>query len=139
MGFRPPPDTDWVLLAADATALPAAAGILAWLPEGTRVRAWIEVPHEDDRIELPTAADADVVWLVRAPGTRPGLLVDAVRAADLPEGRPYAWLAGESGAVRALRRELVGERGHDRGRVEFTGYWRPGASEEDLRAEAVEG
>ncbi|MCO1594787.1 siderophore-interacting protein [Micromonospora sp. RHAY321] len=136
--FRPPDDTDLVLLAADETALPAAAGILAWLPAGTRVRAWIEVPAAADIVELPTEADAEIKWIVR--GSTPAgsdLLVTAVRGARLPAGTPYAWIAGESGAVRALRRHLVGERGIDRRRVTFAGYWRRGASEEDLRAEAL--
>ncbi|MEH1101565.1 siderophore-interacting protein [Micromonospora sp. CPCC 205561] len=136
--FRPPVDTDSVLLVADETALPAAAGILAWLPPDTRVRAWIEVPDAADIQRLPSAARAEVTWIVRG-GTAAGstLLVDAVRAARLPEGTPYAWIAGESSMVRAVRRHLVAERGLDRRRVTFSGYWRRGASEEDLRAEAA--
>ncbi|MGS2616799.1 siderophore-interacting protein [Micromonospora sp. LZ34] len=127
-----------MLLAADETALPAAGGILDWLPAGTRVRAWIEVPDAADIQQLPTAAQAEVSWVVRG-STPPGsdLLVDAVRAARLPAGATYAWVAGESAMVRAVRRHLVGERGLDRRRVTFTGYWRRGASEEDLRAEAL--
>ncbi|MDN3358803.1 siderophore-interacting protein [Actinomadura sp. DC4] len=132
--FRPPSDTGWLLLTADETALPAVAGILSWLPAGVPVRAWIEVPHPEDERPLPTAADAEVTWL--AGGAR-GSVLDAVRAASLPAGVPYAWIAGESSAVRALRRHLVGARGFDRRRVEFTGYWRKGASEEDLLAEAA--
>ena len=126
--FRPPGDTGWVLLTADVTALPAVAGILRWLPAGTPAWVWIEVPHAEDRRELPT--DAEVTWLVRG-----NSLLDSVRAADLPAGTPYAWIAGESGSVRAQRRHLVKERGFDRRRVTFTGYWRLGASEEDLLAE----
>ncbi|SCL46272.1 NADPH-dependent ferric siderophore reductase, contains FAD-binding and SIP domains [Micromonospora citrea] len=135
--FRPPAGTDSVLLVADETALPAAAGILAWLPADTPVRAWIEVPDAADIRELPTAARAEVRWVVRG-GTAPGstLLADAVRAARLPAGTPYAWVAGESSMVRAVRRHLVAERGLDRRHVTFAGYWRRGASEEDLRAEA---
>ncbi|MGC5019251.1 siderophore-interacting protein [Micromonospora sp. DT47] len=135
--FRPPPGTGPVLLVADETALPAAAGILAWLPAGTPVRAWLEVPAAGDIRELPTAATAEVRWLVRGsnpPGS--GLLVAAVRAARLPAGTPYAWIAGESATVRAVRRHLIAERGLDRRRVTFAGYWRRGASEEELRAEA---
>jgi NADPH-dependent ferric siderophore reductase len=134
--FRPPPEADWILIAADETALPAVGGILAWLPAGTRVRVWIEVPHLEDLLELPTAADAEITWLVRADS--PGrALLDAVRAAaDLPaEGTPYAWLAGEARAVRELRRHLVGERGFDRSAVTFTGYWRRGTTEEQLLEE----
>jgi NADPH-dependent ferric siderophore reductase len=132
--FRPPPDTDWVLLAADETALPAVAGILEWLPPGTRARAWIEVPYAEDIRRLPTEADAEITWLVRG---RSGPAVEAIRGAALPAGAPYAWIAGEAGAVRALRRHLVAERGFDRRAVTFTGYWRRGATEEDLLAEAT--
>ncbi|GAA2404247.1 siderophore-interacting protein [Streptomyces glaucosporus] len=135
--FRPPSDTDWVLLAADETALPAVEGILAWLPAGTRARVWIEVPRAGDARPLPTAADAEITWLAREGLHRHGAVVDAVRGAALPAGTPYAWLAGESAAVRALRRHLVGERGLGRERVAFSGYWRLGASEEELRAEAL--
>ncbi|MBN3929890.1 siderophore-interacting protein [Streptomyces verrucosisporus] len=142
VGFRPPAGTDRVLLAADETALPAVAGILAWLPAGVRVRAWVEVPRAGDVRPLPTAADAEVTWLVREDFRRHGAVVDAVRGAALPGetwGGAYAWLAGEAAAVRALRRHLVSERGLERGRVAFSGYWRLGASEEDLRTEALAG
>ncbi|MER0246362.1 siderophore-interacting protein [Streptomyces sp. HSW2009] len=146
----PRPGTDWVLITADETALPAVAGILAWLPAGTPAAVWIEVQHADDRQDLPTEAAADITWIVRdqtpagaaeAPehGQR---TVDAVRAAELPAGTPYAWIAGESGTIRALRRHLVGERGFDRKAVKFTGYWRLGATEDQLleqeAAEAAE-
>ncbi|MET9297643.1 siderophore-interacting protein [Streptomyces sp. NPDC003077] len=139
--FRPPPGTDWILLTADETALPAVAGILAWLPAGTPVKAWIEVPHADDRQDLPTAANADITWLVRDGHTPTDAepLLDAVRAADLPGSTPYAWIAGEASGVRALRRHLVRERGYDRRAVTFTGYWRRGATEEDLIAELTAG
>lgn len=39
--------------------------------------------------------------------------------------------------MRTLRRHLVGERGFDRRAVTFVGYWREGASEEQLRAESL--
>ncbi|MEV6674870.1 siderophore-interacting protein [Streptomyces sp. NPDC051162] len=132
--FQPPAGTDWTLVTADETALPAVAGILTWLPAGTRAKVWIEVPHADDVQDLPTAASAEITWLVRSPG-HASPLVDAVRAAELPTGTPYSWIAGEAGMVRTLRRHLVGERGFDRRAVSFTGYWRRGASEEDLLAE----
>ncbi|MCO5999738.1 siderophore-interacting protein [Actinoallomurus rhizosphaericola] len=136
--FRPPPGTDWVLLTGDETALPAVAGILAWLPVTARARVWIEVPHAADVQDLPTRAEAEITWLVRE-DAHAETIVDAVRAAAFPPGAPYAWIAGEAGGVRALRRHLVGERGFDRRAVTFTGYWRRGVTEEDLLAEAVAG
>ncbi|MFD5098360.1 siderophore-interacting protein [Streptomyces albidochromogenes] len=134
--FRPPQDTEWVLMWADETALPAAAAALEWLPAGTRAKVWIEVQHADDRLELPTSADADVTWLVRDENAPTPL--EAVSAAELPEGTPYTWIAGESSCVRALRRHLVQERKFDRKRVTFVGYWRRGLSEEQLRERAEE-
>lgn len=135
--FRPPRGTEWILLAGDESALPAVAGILDWLGPGTVVRAWIEIGHSEDVQDLPTRAEAEITWLVRGSGQG---LHRAVAAARLPEGRPYAWIAGEAGDVRTLRRHLVappaeGGRGIDRRHVTFTGYWRRGASEEDLLAE----
>lgn len=62
-------------------------------------------------------------------------MLAAVRRAQLPSGKPYAWIAGESAEVRALRRHLVDERGFAREAVMFTGYWRRGAGEDDLLAE----
>jgi NADPH-dependent ferric siderophore reductase len=128
--FRPPSGADWMLITGDETALPAVAGILAWLPASTRAKVWLEVPHADDMQDLPTAADAEITWLIRA-GSRDGIL-DAVRNAHLLGGNPYAWIAGEAEAVRALRRHLVDDRGFYRRAIKFTGYWRRGATEEDL-------
>ncbi|MEV4559478.1 siderophore-interacting protein [Kitasatospora sp. NPDC049285] len=135
VGFRPPPDTDFALLVADETALPAVGGILDWLPPGTRALVWIEVPDPADIQDLSGAGRVDVTWLVREPGKPSGLL-DALRAAELPAGTPYAWIAGESGLVKEVRRHLVRERGVDKRAVSFTGYWRRGASEDRIREEA---
>jgi NADPH-dependent ferric siderophore reductase len=125
--FRPPLGAP-VVIAGDLTALPAIAGNLAWLPTGTSAQVWIDVPHPEDRQDLPTAAEADITWVT------PGPLLDTIRAAKFPDGA-YAWIAGESAVVKALRRHLVKDRGLDRRAVTFTGYWRRGATEEDLLAE----
>ncbi|NGO72191.1 siderophore-interacting protein [Streptomyces boncukensis] len=139
--FRPPDSAEWILLSGDESALPAVAGILEWLPAGTRVRAWLEVPHRADVQELETAADAEISWLVRDESDKPrtDLVLEALRAAQLPPGTPYAWIAGESGTVKALRRHLVREREFDRRSVVFTGYWRLGATDDQLVEEALAG
>ncbi|MFI0988182.1 siderophore-interacting protein [Streptomyces exfoliatus] len=129
--FRLPEDADSVLIWADETALPAASAILEWLPAETRAQVFLEVPYSGDRAELATRADATVTWLVREEGAPSA--VDAVRDAELPGEAPYVWIAGESGAVKALRRHFVRERELDRRRVTFVGYWRKGLSEDALR------
>ncbi|MFC9395117.1 siderophore-interacting protein [Streptomyces sp. NPDC057027] len=129
--FQLPEDADSVLIWADETALPAASAILEWLPAETRARVFLEVPYSGDRTELATEADATVTWLVREEGAPSG--VEAVAGAELPGENPYVWIAGESGSVKALRRHFVRERGLDRRRVTFVGYWRKGLSEDALR------
>jgi len=64
--------------------------------------------------------DHDILWEV--PRTARG-------GAALKSARLYAWLAGEAGAIKALRRHLVTERGVDRRAVAFMGYWRVGRPE----------
>ena len=134
--FQPPSDADWILLTADETALPAVEAILSWLPASARARAWIEVARADDIRELSTDAEAEITWLVHeAEKQEAATILGAVRGARLPGGKAYAWIAGESAVVRALRRHLVRERGFERDAVVFTGYWRRGLGEDDLLVE----
>ncbi|MFZ4236111.1 siderophore-interacting protein [Streptomyces murinus] len=131
--FRPPVDTDLVVMWGDETAVPAATAILESLPAGTRVRAWLQVPRAGDIQDVRTDADAEITWLVRGEGAPEPLA--ALQSARLPDaGHPYVWIAGESGHVKALRRHFVRDRGVDRRRVTFVGYWRRGLTEEQLRA-----
>lgn len=58
--------------------------------------------------------DADLLWEVPPDGD----------GADF-----YAWIAGEAGVVKTLRRVLVAEHGVERGQVAFMGYWRRGKAE----------
>ncbi|MEU8735075.1 siderophore-interacting protein [Streptomyces tendae] len=132
--FRPPEDTDLVVIWGDETAVPAACAIVEALPAGTRARVWLQVPHAEDAQDLRTAADAEITWLVGDDAGGPEATLATLRAAQLPPaGHPYVWIAGESGCVKRLRRHFVGERGVDRRRVTFVGYWRRGLTEEQLR------
>ncbi|MGY1582897.1 siderophore-interacting protein [Streptomyces sp. MN13] len=134
--FRPPEDTDLVVLWGDETALPAVAAILESLPAGQRARVWLEARDAGNVLDLATEADAEVTWLVQEGDHAEGspLALDAIRDTQLPPAEhPYVWIAGESGSVKALRRHFVGERGVDRRRVTFVGYWRRGLTEEQLR------
>lgn len=64
--------------------------------------------------------DHDILWEV--PRTAKG-------GAALKRAPLYAWLAGEAGAIKTLRRHLVADHGVDRRAVAFMGYWRLGKSE----------
>jgi NADPH-dependent ferric siderophore reductase len=125
---RPLPPGEWYLLAGDETALPAIGSLLESLPASARARVYVEVAGAAEEQPLSTSASADVCWLHRDRG---GSLVDAVRSAAFPDGAVSAWLAGEAGAVRTLRRHLVDERGVPKRSIEFTGYWRRRLTQDD--------
>lgn len=155
-----PGSVDTVLLAGDETAAPAIGAILEALPDDAVGAALIEVPEVADALPLIAPDGVEVLFLPRSPGAAHGQrLIPAVRARvaatgrgrgsagafddsddaplwDVPEGPGldgdcYAWIAGEAGVVKELRRHLVGEAGLDRRRVAFMGYWRTGRAELD--------
>ncbi|MFB6878723.1 siderophore-interacting protein [Streptomyces sp. NPDC056323] len=129
---RPLPAADWLLLAGDESALPAIATLLESLPAGARALVWAEVADATEERPLGSAGEVGVHWVHRDRGES---LADAVRAAPLPAGTGAAWLAGEAGAVRALRRHLVEERGLPRAAVQFSGYWRRSLTQDDAPTE----
>src|SRR5690606_34713153 len=79
-----------------------------------------------DRQRIPTAADVEIEWLVRkgAPAGTSPLLLEAVRRVSLPEGRVYAWCAGETKTVAPIRRHLRRDLALPKEDVEVVGYWR---------------
>jgi NADPH-dependent ferric siderophore reductase len=64
--------------------------------------------------------DTEILWEV--PRTAKG-------GAALKSAPLYSWMAGEAGAIKALRRHLVSDVGVDRRAIAFMGYWRLGRSE----------
>ncbi|WP_116997142.1 siderophore-interacting protein [Desertimonas flava] len=124
--YEPPADTDWLLLAGDETGLPAISVILEHLPAGTPAHVFVELGDDADRLALPESPDIHVTWLIRgdAPAGTTTLLIDAVRALDLPDGKVYAWGGAESRTMTQIRKYLRRERGFERTQVCMVGYWR---------------
>lgn len=119
--YHPAPEAEWQLIAGDQAALPAIGAILERLPAAVPAVVLVEVA--DGSEELPLARP--VRWLHRSRGET---LLTAIRSAEFLPGIPYAWVACESGAVKAIRRHLVNERDMPKESVEFMGYWRLGES-----------
>ncbi|MBG6238114.1 NADPH-dependent ferric siderophore reductase [Mycetocola sp. CAN_C7] len=104
---------------------------ITWLPRGNApigtalgpaVRTWVTHNRPLYRAAISSTAqrlddvdvDRELIW-------------------DSPEAQStgdfYAWLAGEAGVIKSLRRFLVSETGIDRKRIAFMGYWRAGKAE----------
>jgi NADPH-dependent ferric siderophore reductase len=133
-GYAPDPAADWHLLVGDESALPAIAAAVEGLPEGAVAHVFIEVGDENDELKISTPAGAEIHWLPRRGRPVGEALVEAVRGLDFPEGTVHAFVHGEAGAVRELRRHLRRERGVPLERLSISGYWRLGKSDEAWRA-----
>lgn len=135
--YCPPRADAWQLLIGDETAIPAIGAIIEHLAAGTVLRAYVEIAGPAHEHRFTTRGESRVVWVHRGARPRGAAVLDAVRAAEFPAGAAYAWISGEAGLVKSVRRHLVGERGIDRHAITFTGYWRQGHSEEDNGREKV--
>jgi NADPH-dependent ferric siderophore reductase len=133
-GYTPRADADWHLLAGDESALPAIAASLARIPAGTPVHAFIEVADAAERQELDAPAGAEITWLHRDGAPVGRELVAAVRALEFPPGQVQAFVHGEAGFVKELRRLLRVEREIPREALSISGYWRRGHDEDGWQA-----
>jgi len=119
------------LLAADETAIPAMATILADLPPALPVQVFVELSELSQAAALDVAhPGASFHWLVRgAFDPTPGALLEAaVRGAMLPtDARVY--VACESGAMRRIRRHFLQERQFPAAQLTTRGYWKQGATD----------
>lgn len=133
-GYAPSPEADWHLLAGDESALPAIAATLERLPPGAPAHVFIEVSDPAEEQKLESAGDPIIRWLHRG-GARVGdQIVQAVSELDFPAGRVHAFVHGEAGFVKELRRLLYVERGIVRDGQSLSGYWRTGHNEDAWQA-----
>ncbi|MGO2557945.1 SIP domain-containing protein [Brachybacterium sp.] len=118
----------------DAQQLLSRSGVqVTWLPREGR-------PHGellDTAVRSLMSENAQAFRDVAADG--PAATPEELEDVDVDEsvlwetttghGAFYAWLAGEAGVIKTLRRHLVSELGLDRKQVSFMGYWRQGRPE----------
>lgn len=116
--YRPPSDTEWQLLVADMTGLPALTRAVENLPAGARAHVIASVPSREDEQHVSTAAAVTYRW------TNEHELLDAVRSFERPSGTGYLWAATEASDARAIRKLYHRELGWTPDRFEIKGYWR---------------
>lgn len=136
--YAPRPEADWHLLAGDESALPAIAASLAALPEGAQARVFVEIAGPGEEQELVTPGDAKLRWLHRGDAPVGEKLVTAVRELEFPPGEVHAFVHGEAGFVKQLRRYLRVEREIPLEQLSISGYWRYGDDDESWRAGKAE-
>ncbi|WP_439691769.1 siderophore-interacting protein [Curtobacterium sp. SP.BCo] len=116
----------------DADRLPVSA------PAGVEVR-WIARNGASHGVRMTDQVHAWASAIAAGPACGDGQAladvdVDEQVLWDIPSSeapRPvYAWIAGEAGCVKELRRHLVRGVGLDREQVAFMGYWRHGKAEQ---------
>jgi NADPH-dependent ferric siderophore reductase len=142
-GYDPGEEERRQLLVGDETALPAIATILERLPASAHADVFAEVADASAEVPLPTSNGARITWLHRDSSAEPvgALLVDAVRALDWPAEPVHVWAAGETSAMRAIRRHLREEHRVPRERLEVIGHWRERLTSDEAnmaRNEAVQ-
>jgi len=140
-GAMPPDGVGFVLLAGDEAALPGIASVLERLAPGTRAHAIVEVADaaEEQALDVPEGGEVRVQWVHRDTESEAGGLVRAVRSLTWPAtGSVYAWVAGEAGVVRDIRRHLRDDRGLGRADMHVSGYWRRGRTVEQWLSEEPE-
>ncbi|ORT59978.1 siderophore-interacting protein [Streptomyces sp. CB03238] len=133
-GYAPDPAADWHLLVGDESALPAIAASLERLPQGAVGHAFIEVESQDEEQKITLPSGVELRWLHRGGSPVGDALLAAVRDLDFPPGDVHAFVHGEAGFVKDLRRHLRLERQVPRERLSISGYWRLGQTDEAWRA-----
>ena len=126
----------------EITWLARGAAIGRSRPHGTllqeAVRAAVPVPgwvgikfpeHAAGPEPEDVNVDQEILW--ETPARMDSAAIGASKNPDKPAGALpfYAWIAGEAGAIKELRRYLVRDVGIDRKQVAFMGYWRQGRAE----------
>ena len=136
-GYNPDPAADWHLFAGDESALPAISAAIESLPRDARGLAFLEVDGDADVLAIDAPSGVELHWLLRrgTPAGDGGLLVEAVRDAQWPEGRVHVFAHGERGSMKSLREVFFAQRGLERSQVSLSGYWARGRVEDEFQAE----
>jgi NADPH-dependent ferric siderophore reductase len=119
---------DSYLLIGDETALPAIARRLEVLAANRRALVVIEVQNVAEQQTLESAAQVEVIWVLREGGQQE--LLSTVEQLHLPSGELYAWVATETKMSRQIRRVLLDKHRLNEASVKAVGYWRLEGEEE---------
>jgi NADPH-dependent ferric siderophore reductase len=119
-GFTEDPAADWILIAGDASALPAIATIVPTLTRPATILAELEDLADGAALDVT----APVTWLTAA-GSSGEELERTMLKEPLPAGRGQVWVAAEATVIRRIRSGMLAA-GPNREQLTTRGYWRGG-------------
>ncbi|MBK0421812.1 siderophore-interacting protein [Leucobacter sp. CSA2] len=125
-----------VPLPADRMEIAAPPGFeVRWLPRNGAAHGSLLIPavleqleFESATVEVEDSGTADPLWETPTFSGLGERLDEHLEGPDTVPSERWFWLAGESGVVTTLRRQLVRELRVDRADVAFMGYWRHGVA-----------
>lgn len=129
-GFVLRPESQWIVLIGDETALPAIQAILASVPAQLAGTVLIETEHPGQHEAFFIGPNVRLRWVRPAPFrfSRGSALVASLSDEAILPGTGQAWVAGESVSVAAVRLLL-----HEKWKLATThiramGYWKSGVA-----------
>lgn len=120
-----PYNFDWYLMIGDETAIPAFARRLREMPRDARAEVLIEVQNDAMSVPLEHGPNVNVHWIQRL-DARPGdptRIQSAIKVLPFPKGDYFAWVIGESTAVKSTAELLRTQFGAQKEWMKVTGYW----------------
>ncbi|KAB7615845.1 siderophore-interacting protein [Amylibacter sp. SFDW26] len=116
------PNADWILLAGDATALPAIARILENTTKETQVTAIIKASSKEDETLTIAPDNGSITWIsIIQPETE---LLKRVNSISIPKNKTrYVWFAGEKSMAQAVRQHFTSQ-GLSKQELYSAGYWK---------------
>ncbi|MEO9340433.1 siderophore-interacting protein [Mesorhizobium sp. SB112] len=128
---RPIRQSDWYVLGADETGLPAIGRLLETLPPKTKGVAFIEIADESERQSINNATEIELHWLERngiSAGADERLARKILSVRWPQEGSSFGWFAAEASAAKTVRDQWRGAMGLGRDQTIAAAYWRRGAA-----------
>jgi NADPH-dependent ferric siderophore reductase len=136
--YAPAVDADFHLYIGDESALPAIAAALDALAADAVGHVLLEVHDATSEIALNSPSGVVVQWIHTGDLPLGAALVEAAEGLEFPVEAVDAFVHGEAGFVKDLRKLLRVDRGVASDRLSISGYWRVGATEEGWRASKAE-
>ncbi len=128
------PKTDFILLAADLTGLPAISTIIESLPANTKGIVWVELPPENEIHTIETKANLEFKWIINPEVGNGTALHTLVKKQNLPkrkEGKRFAYIAGESKSVKEIKSFFKDDLEWKKDEFYCTSHWKAGKAEKN--------